>query len=157
LPPLRGQRMVASRGGSSGEILEWALDVAYDAGACLFYPLVEAGRARHVDAVEEGRCVECNRRFVVSAADRSVELADVGLDRARIDRELLAAEHDRVAARVALERVERLVERMASAVGVGLRPEEREQLVARDAARSAGGNDGEHRESPPRRGCGRGR
>ena len=94
------------------------------------HPSREVVRAGDMEAIEERSRIDRRRTGVVTASDRRRELADVAADERRVESQLLRSDDRVFRDEILSERVERLRERARSPFGVGVRPEEREHLVA---------------------------
>jgi hypothetical protein len=95
-------------------------------------PPVEVARPGHAEAVEERPGVVRGRRLEPPGPHVGVEGEHVAGGDVGVQPQLVHAEHEVVARQVAPQRVERLVEGAARRLGLGVGPEQREQLLARD-------------------------
>ena len=115
-------------------------------------PLLVLGSALQPEAVQEGTAVQPHSLLVRAGLDRLLELADVAGDELGIELQGRAAEEDLVAPRRAADGVHRLIQRMTRRLGLAVRPQQGEQLVAAHPARAGRRDHGEQREAPPLRG-----
>lgn len=88
----------------------------------------------------------------ISAFPSSTELDDIHLDHVEVDPEVFRPDQRIVRAEVPLQRIDRLVQGAPSAVVRLVRPEEREDLLARDAGPAGRREERQHGKPPRLRG-----
>jgi hypothetical protein len=111
------------------------------------HPLLEAGGIGEVKAVEQRPGVGPDRRLEPAVVEQALELGDIGVHALGIEPELVARCLENVLAERAPELVERVREQAARPVGVGLRPEQRQDLVP--AERAPPGQERQQSKLPP--------
>jgi hypothetical protein len=94
--------------------------------------VLEIARSREEEAIEEWSAVQPNRlrRLMVK---RGLEIPDVAGDALRIEAHVGIADEQIIGPKGAARRVKGLRQCMPTAIGVGIRPEKGNQLVATDA------------------------
>jgi hypothetical protein len=103
----------------------------------------------HVEPVEKGPAVLLDRLVRTPGPERRLEDGVVGGHDRRVEADVGDAEHEIVDARRPAQAVERLRERAAPSLGLGIGPECRDDLVAADPGVAAGDEHGEHGERAP--------
>jgi hypothetical protein len=146
LPPAHRARGVPLLRRTARESAERLLVVVRERAPLHLGPALEVGRRREVEAVEERALVETRRTLPRPVAERRLELADVRLDHPAVEPEVLEAEEDLLAPEVAPERVDGLGQQAPRPVLVRVRPEDGDDLLARDAALAGAREQREDRE-----------
>ena len=82
---------------------------------------------------------------------RFLEFRDIAGDDGRIETQIVHAREDRILTELPMNRIQHLRQRVASGLCVALRPEQRDDLVARETAVPCHGKEAEQRQSPPLR------
>jgi hypothetical protein len=119
--------------------------------------VLELGRVREEEAVEERPPIERRRRGVTSVRQRRLELRDVGTDHARVQPQVGAGGEEHGLAERLAEAVDGLVEEVAGVLGVAVRPEQGLQALATPAPLGRDREHGEEREAVPLGGAARDR
>jgi hypothetical protein len=121
------------------------------AGPLGVQPVPELPAVGQVESVEERAGVGPNRGLQPILVQQALELADVGRHALRIEPEVVPGDQEHLLAEGAAQQVERIGEQAAAAVGVGLGPEERKDLVT--AERPPPCQEGQEGELPAARGA----
>jgi len=123
-----------------------------EAGALLVRPALELGHVAEKESVEEGAGVEregVGEVVARAALERRLELADVARHQPGVEAKRAAVGHEGALGKVAAKRVEQLGEGVARPLGVALRPETGDDLVAAHAARMGRREQGEEGQASP--------
>ena len=130
-PPRHGAGMVLTRGRIARELLEGIRVRALDQPALPLDPPLELVGAGKMESVEERPVVQIDRSLQVALGDGGLELEHVDAQDLGVQPELAHPDDDLVVADLPTDGVERLVERVASALFLDVRPERADQSIAR--------------------------
>ncbi len=131
-PPVDCSAPIPGFVGRAGQRFERALVASCQPEALAFHPTLELEQARDVETVEERPAVQADCGGVRAASSSRFELQRVGRDGGRIEPHRPQAHYEDVAVQILPQREERLLETVPGMLGVALRPEIGEELVASD-------------------------
>ena len=146
-PPLNGHRHVTGRFGRVRETSNRIEVYALQPAAFTRGPLVELGGRLDEHTVEKRASVHRECRRVVGPRNGIVEVVNIARHHGRIERECRRSGNGILISEIAPERVHPLLQRVTRPLVIALRPQQREQLVARYTRRAGSGEHGEEREA----------
>ena len=147
--------MVAGLAGLGGERLERRVISIGQLMANGIGPALELARLRHVEPVEKGSGVASYGPWQITRVQGSLEFHEIAIDAIEVEAEIVRDGDDDVVAERGSENVGRVGEEVTGALGVGLRPQHRNQLVATYRASPRGSECDENGQPPALRGAGR--
>ena len=120
--------------------------------ALLLDPFLEAAQPGNEEPVEKWSLIERRCHSGMASSQCGLEVPQVYLQRRRIQSDDFSGRRYQVVTYRVSDTVQRLLEAVARVLGVALRPQECQQLVARQPLRAVPGEEGEQRQQTTPRG-----
>src|SRR5688572_10752456 len=139
--------MVFAGGGIARELFEGVHVRALEEAALALHPAIEFGTAGQVKPIEERTTVEVDRSLEVPLVYGGLEVDGIDAEDLGVQPELAHPDDDLVVADFPADGVQRLVEGVASALFLDVRPERADQSIARHPGLAATREEREDRES----------